>query len=381
MRTFFAKEATMAEVSLCYRDGMVIAKPCSDDEEDDGPGRVLTIEEFIERLRDRTDIFGVEKNYRLRKTELVTLLLAVLAGVWLSSNRVIKVGTDFYEHARTLPNPSVTVLPREVERFPAPAMPAKPAVPESDRKVLRKNPAAVANAGSAVNSGGVGSNRSRIVKMGVIGMLSGYVRGRDVADGDLFGKGGFTRGIDAILSGMGGLKQGGRTAVARQGEIGMGFGTGYGPGGGFGGMAGPDGVDDLINSLMAPVASDLPITFKTGPPAHQGPQVELPALSGKISGDGRKKSEIMRVVMQNITALRYAYNRVLREKPGLKGKVTIRFAIDEFGNVVHCDVVESSLGDKELEATVTGKIMRWKFDKIDKPGDITEVVYPFVFST
>jgi TonB family protein len=90
---------------------------------------------------------------------------------------------------------------------------------------------------------------------------------------------------------------------------------------------------------------------------------------------------IMRVVMQNLSALRYAYNQRLREKPGLKGKITVKFVIDEFGTVMHCEVVESSMGDNLLEAKVTGKIIRWKFERIDKPGDITEVVYPFVFST
>jgi hypothetical protein len=36
--------------------------------------------------------------------------------------------------------------------------------------------------------------------------------------------------------------------------------------------------------------------------------------------------------------------------------------------------------DPELEAEVRNKISRWAFDKIDKPGDVTEVQYPFVFA-
>jgi TonB family protein len=84
--------------------------------------------------------------------------------------------------------------------------------------------------------------------------------------------------------------------------------------------------------------------------------------------------------MQNIAALRYAYNKRLREKPGLKGKITVKFAIDEFGKVIFASVVESTMGDSELETIVVDKIKRWVFEKIDKPGDVTEVVYPFVFS-
>jgi TonB family protein len=370
----------MAELSLSLRDGMIVAKPCSDDDEDDGPGRVLTVEEFLERLRDRTDIFGVEKNCRLRTTELAALLIAVLAGIWLSSNKTIRVGTDFYQHNVPGPVPDVTVFPHGIERLPSPPAPAEPAAAETGRRTMRPAPAAATRAVSGVNNGGVGSIRSRIVRMGIIGILSGHVRGRDVASGDFFGKGGFTRGIDNMLAGMSGLKQGGMTSVARQGPVSMGFGAGYGPAG-FDGTASPGGeVDELINSLMTPPEAGLPIALKTVPSAFKDPQVAM-LPGGRISGDGRNKAEIMRVVMQNLAALRYAYNRVLRQKPGLKGKVTIRFAIDEFGNVIHCEAVESTIGDKELEATVIGKILRWKFDRLNKPGDITEVVYPFVFSS
>jgi TonB family protein len=88
----------------------------------------------------------------------------------------------------------------------------------------------------------------------------------------------------------------------------------------------------------------------------------------------------MRVVMQNLAALRYAYNKRLREKPGLNGKVTVKFAIDEFGKVIFCEAVESTIGDPVFEEVVVSKIKRWVFEKIDKPGDVTEVIYPFVFS-
>jgi TonB family protein len=103
-------------------------------------------------------------------------------------------------------------------------------------------------------------------------------------------------------------------------------------------------------------------------------------LTGRSIAGGRSRASIMRVVTQNLSALRYAYNKRLREKPGLKGKITVRFAIDEFGKVLMCEIVSSSIGDNVFEDQVVGKIRRWVFDIIDKPGDVTEVVYPFVFS-
>ncbi|NLD93397.1 MAG: AgmX/PglI C-terminal domain-containing protein [Fibrobacter sp.] len=85
--------------------------------------------------------------------------------------------------------------------------------------------------------------------------------------------------------------------------------------------------------------------------------------------------------MQNIQSLRYVYNQRLRDKPELRGKVVCRFAIDEFGNVLMCDIVESTVLDNVLEAKIKGMISRWRFEKIDKVGDVTEIVYPFVFSS
>ena len=100
---------------------------------------------------------------------------------------------------------------------------------------------------------------------------------------------------------------------------------------------------------------------------------------GALTG-GRSRASIQRVVMQNMASLRYAYHRRLRDKPDLAGKITVKFAIDEFGKVIFAQVVESTMDDSELERTVVDKVKSWDFDKIDKPGDVTEVVYPFVFS-
>ncbi|MDR2694150.1 MAG: AgmX/PglI C-terminal domain-containing protein [Chitinispirillales bacterium] len=100
---------------------------------------------------------------------------------------------------------------------------------------------------------------------------------------------------------------------------------------------------------------------------------------GSLTG-GRSRASIQRVIMQNMAALRYAYNRRLREKTGLCGKITVKFAIDEFGKAVLAQVVESTMNDSSLEHTVISRIKSWSFERLDKPGDVTEVTYPFVFS-
>jgi Ca-activated chloride channel family protein len=188
---------------------------------------------------------------------------------------------------------------------------------------------------------------------------------------DLSGNGGFATGIDKVISGIGGLKAG--SGVGRRGTAGIGYGSGYGSG--FGG-SGAGGVDELIGGLVNGGNGGALDMKKRGSLNISGPEY----LKGASLTGGRSKASVMRVLMQNLAALRYAYNKRLREKPGLNGKITCKFAIDEFGKVIFCQVVSSTIGDPELEALIVAKIKLWVFEKIDKPGDVTEIVYPFVFS-
>lgn len=377
----------MSELSFaCRKDVVGVQSPIDEDEENEGPGRILTVEELIVRLRGRTDIFGVDRNNRLRNTEIIMMCIAAAAGMLFSSIRTSKINTDFYQHDPNLNDGTITVKTDFIDRQSLNKNEPKiPSVANSDaHRPLKRAKNVVNSKGPAKGGSGIGSIYSRIAKTELFTLLSRNALGKDVADGEIFGKNGFAKGMDVILAGShNGLKPGGRTSSGRRNYEGIGCpGSGAGPSG-VGG-SGVQGIDDLMDQLMP--ADNVPVSLrppKTGPPDRtiqiheKGAGLES---NGNIIG-GRNKAEITRVVMQNIGALRYAYNRCLREKPGIKGKITIRFAIDEFGNVIHCEVVSSSIIDDELESTVTAKILRWKFDRIDKPGDITEVVYPFVFST
>jgi hypothetical protein len=101
-------------------------------------------------------------------------------------------------------------------------------------------------------------------------------------------------------------------------------------------------------------------------------------IQNKLVG-GRSKQSIMSVVLVNLSEMRKIYNKRLRSKPGLEGKITFKFAIDEFGIVIFCGVFETTVNDNLLEKQLAEFIRKWKFEKIEKPGDVTEVIYPFVF--
>jgi TonB family protein len=96
---------------------------------------------------------------------------------------------------------------------------------------------------------------------------------------------------------------------------------------------------------------------------------------------GRTSTSIQHVIRMNMAALRYEYNKRLRQKPGMAGKITVSFAIDEFGKVISASVVESTMNDSVLEKIVADNVKGWRFDAIDKPGDVATVTYPFLFET
>lgn len=343
----------------------------SDGDDDDEPGRLLTDEEYTQRLKERADIFTLDRDTRLRNIELVSLILGVLFGIFLSTREIVTVQSDFFEK---IPEERVAKLVKE--EISATLDEKKKEEEKKQEEELKKEKKSIKpkkSQGSGGMQGGGGDPRARVTHKGVLGIISGQIKGKSVASADIFGKGGFATDIDAILSGVGGLKSGGSGGVGRKGVAGIGYGAGYGSG--FGG-SGAGGIDDLIGGLMGgDGGGGLDLKKRGSLKITSAEFMKGAALTG-----GRSKASIMRVVMQNIAALRHAYNKRLREKPGLKGKITVKFAIDEYGKVIFCQVVESTMGDSDLESEVASKIRRWIFEKIDKPGDVTEVVYPFVFS-
>lgn len=336
------------------------------DDLDEPPGRLLTEKEFVGKLIQRSDILSLDKDNRLRKFELVSLIMGVGCGIFLSTRELDVMMPDFIEN---IPQTQIT-LNREpvvdVRRENAIQRPVD-LKSKSELKNLKKTSCN----GSSSQKGG-GDIRARATTKGILGIISGQIKGKTVASADLFAKGGYCTDIDAILAGVGGLKSSGDAGVGRKGITGIGFGKGYGSGFGEGG----GGIEDVFNNLISSGSgSDLTLKSRQVKIA-----VDIPFVKGHGIAGGRSKTEIMQVVMQNIRALRHAYNKRLHQKPGLSGKVTVKFGIDDFGRVLFVQVLESTMSDIEIESAIAERIKRWVFAKIDKPGDITEVVYPFVFS-
>ena len=338
-----------------------------DDDEEEESGRLLTEEEYVKALNSRKDIFVAEEDRKLRTIMPIVMLLAVAVGVFFAKVSLFAISPDFYNkmiEEKTVQLTDEIDLTKNLDEEKKEDEKKKDDFKQEKKKLKPSK-------GSGGKTGGGGDPRAVVTRKGVLGIISGAVKGQAVANSDIFGKGGYASGIDAVLQGVGGLKKGGGGGTGRKGTAGIGFGSGYGSG--FGGNSG--GVDDLLGSLMGGGGSNVKLK-KRGKLKVKAPSG---ASSAGLTG-GRSRANIMRVVRQNMPSLKYAYNRRLAEKPGLKGKITVKWAIDEFGKVLFCKVISSTINDPKLEQVVVQKIKRWAFGKINVPGDVTEVVYPFVFT-
>lgn len=341
-------------------------------DEEDVLGRCVTVEELIERLRQRRDIFFVDRETRLTFTEGICLTMAVLMGLFLSTRTIVRTVEDQPIPASHSSQSAVSLKPEVIDRHPGvvPARRPDPAIQATPRPIRR----AVVSTIRYSSGTGVGDPRSRIAGKGIFEYMSkGKITGVSVAVGDPESMGGVARGLDAILQGTTGLKTGGGGGTGRTGLAGIGFADGAGTSGFDGGT----GIDDVIAALMNTGTAELTLRQPVGPPALHEPvcTAHLGALTG-----GRSQEEIMRILQENMPTLRYAYNRWLRTNPTMHGKITIRFAIDEFGKVLSCEITNSFTEDAEIRSQVVAIIRNLRFDKIDKVGDLTEVVYPLVFS-
>jgi hypothetical protein len=95
---------------------------------------------------------------------------------------------------------------------------------------------------------------------------------------------------------------------------------------------------------------------------------------------GRSKSSIMRTVMKSLALMRYEYNRILREDPGVNGKLTMKFMIDEKGDIVYLKVLGSSLENCKMENNEVNIVRKWQFEPMAGKPALTTVIYPFIFS-
>jgi len=97
------------------------------------------------------------------------------------------------------------------------------------------------------------------------------------------------------------------------------------------------------------------------------------------SGDGsRSKAEIMAVVNARMPGIRNIYNKYLKLKPELNGKVILKFTIAPSGDIVEINIVSSTTDYGEFDNAIKNMVATWKWKAI-KSGNTTTTI-PFNFT-
>lgn len=94
----------------------------------------------------------------------------------------------------------------------------------------------------------------------------------------------------------------------------------------------------------------------------------------------RNQTEIAITVTENLGSLQVLYQKHRKNNPTLSGKLKVTFAIDEYGNILHNKLLESTMDNSHFHKEVLQTIKSWKFDTVACKGAITEVTYPFTFT-
>ena len=100
-------------------------------------------------------------------------------------------------------------------------------------------------------------------------------------------------------------------------------------------------------------------------PIGVGPKKDPGSNGDKLIG-GRTLEEIQLTFDRNKSSFYSIFQRALREKPDLRGKLVVSLTIAPDGSVTACEIVSSELGDPELESRLVQRVKLLNFGA--KPG-------------
>ena len=213
-----------------------------------------------------------------------------------------------------------------------------------------------------------GGAAARVRKMGLLGVLADP--GADdsplsaLADGpsvsDILGGLGSSRTVYGRGSGGTGLRgEGGGGGGTGPGTLfgGGGVGTGVGAGSGSGGGRGRGGP-----GAAGRARAETRVAVSTG----------TPRSNGYLSNE-----QILRVVRQNLAAVRYCYESELQRQPSLRGRIEVSWRVNLQGAVTTSRVARSTMGNPRVEGCIVRQVRGWRFPQPDG-GEVT-VEFPFLF--
>ena len=87
---------------------------------------------------------------------------------------------------------------------------------------------------------------------------------------------------------------------------------------------------------------------------------------------------ISKEVRKRLGAVLSCYERALKRRPKLSGKIVVSFTIGSTGSVTDAEMASDTLGDAEVSSCVIANVKRWRFPAPD--GGSVTVEYPLIFT-
>jgi TonB family protein len=106
-------------------------------------------------------------------------------------------------------------------------------------------------------------------------------------------------------------------------------------------------------------------TSVTSSIARSGLDSRGPTRTGSSGKAARSREEIELVFDRNKGAIYGLYNRALRDRAELQGKLVLEFTIAPTGEITMCRVVSSELNDPDLESRIVARVRLFHFDPKD----------------
>ncbi len=102
-----------------------------------------------------------------------------------------------------------------------------------------------------------------------------------------------------------------------------------------------------------------------------------PLTSQALVRGGLDRAQVAAVINRHEGQIRHCYEKGLQSKPGLSGRLKMKFTINGRGIVSAANIASSSLKDRTVESCIAKRLRSWKFPK--PVGNVNvKVSYPFV---
>jgi len=203
-----------------------------------------------------------------------------------------------------------------------------------------------------------GKIKDQMARMGLIPLLTARDPNGKSAIDDVLSGGAVDRSLDEALRDVGGIRIAGSDSLHGLQPAGDGHGKVAKPGD----LRGIPGISD--SGPTGPVAErDVTSRLKVDRPVIEGGHADIESIAREIRA--RRK------------AIAACYERALKARPTLAGKLVVRFSLTAAGTISAVDIDDDTLGAPEVGACVRAIVLRWRFAPPTEAP--VELSFPFVF--